>query len=78
VEVTVADAGVGIRPEVLPRILEPYFTTKGNGGTGLGLASVHHLVRAAGGGLSIESRCGVGTRISVFLPLAIVVAASAR
>ena len=50
-------------------VFEPYFT-KGDGETGLGLASVRNLACQCGGGVSIESQVGVGTRVSVFLPLA--------
>jgi signal transduction histidine kinase len=69
VEIVVADTGAGIDPEVLPRVFEPYFTTKSDIGTGLGLVSVLNVTRRVGGGVSIESRVGVGTRVSVFLPL---------
>ena len=70
VEIVVADSGAGIAPDVLPRVFEPFFTTKGDAGTGLGLVSVLQIARRCGGGVSIESHVGVGTRISVFLPLA--------
>ncbi len=69
VELTVADTGEGIAPDVLPRIFEPFFTTKGRGGTGLGLSSVLQLARAAGGGVSVASHVGAGTRVSVLVPL---------
>jgi signal transduction histidine kinase len=70
VELTVADAGEGIPEDILQKVFEPYFTTKGDAGTGLGLASVHALTRAAGGGVTIASTVGQGTRVTVLLPLA--------
>ena len=70
VEILVADDGAGIDASVLPRVFEPFFTTKGESGTGLGLASVRHLACRCGGGVSIDSQVGAGTRVSVFLPLA--------
>lgn len=69
VEIVVADSGTGIAPDVLPRVFEPYFTTKGDGGTGLGLPSVLSMVRAVGGGLDVSSVVGEGTRFSVLVPL---------
>lgn len=68
--VEVADEGVGIPPEVLPRIFEPFFTTRRErGGSGLGLASAHGIVRRSGGFIGVESRVGQGTRVRVHLPL---------
>ena len=68
---TVRDTGSGIPAEVLPRVFEPLFTTKGSeAGTGLGLATVQEIVRQAGGRVEVESRLGVGTTFRVRLPLA--------
>ena len=71
VEIVVSDAGRGIPAELLPKILEPYFSTKGESGSGLGLASVQALSLASGGGVTIASRVGEGTRVTVFVPVAI-------
>ena len=69
VAITLADAGVGMSPEVLQRVMEPFFTTKGIGkGTGLGLAMVHGFIQQSGGALRIESRVGQGTIFTLFLP----------
>ncbi|RMH14855.1 MAG: response regulator, partial [Gemmatimonadetes bacterium] len=71
VEVEVEDEGVGIAPDDLPRVTEPFFTTKGVGqGSGLGLSSVHGFVLQSGGGLRIESTPGLGTRVRFVLPRA--------
>ena len=67
VEVTVADTGVGIAPEVLERIFDPFFTTKRDG-SGLGLATVHRIVEANCGSLRVESRVGKGTVLRVRFP----------
>lgn len=70
VRLDVIDNGVGMSPEVAERVLEPFFTTKAVGqGTGLGLSTCDTIVRQAGGRLSIESREGAGTTVSVHLPL---------
>lgn len=66
----VADTGEGMAPHILARATQPYFTTKGDRGTGLGLSSVNDFARAAGGGLSIASRLGEGTTVSLLLPVA--------
>jgi PAS domain S-box-containing protein len=69
-EIVVADNGNGIDPEILPRILEPFYTSRVNeGGSGLGLSVVHGIVRDHGGELEIENLPGGGTRIRVLLPL---------
>ena len=66
---TVTDTGEGIDPETLPRIFDPYFTTKKVGkGSGMGLAVVHGIVESYGGVIRVESEPGRGTRIEVFLP----------
>jgi PAS domain S-box-containing protein len=69
VVLTIQDEGLGIAPEHLAQICEPFFTTKqASGGTGLGLAITAALVRAHGGSLSFASKPGQGTRVQVLLP----------
>ena len=71
VAVTVEDHGEGIRPEVLSRVLEPFFTTKPVGkGTGLGLPMAYGFAQRSGGALDIESEVGVGTKVTLYLPRA--------
>jgi signal transduction histidine kinase/CheY-like chemotaxis protein len=67
--VEIRDHGVGIAPEVLPRIFEPYFTTRPLGsGAGLGLSVAHGIVSAAGGRIDVESILGRGSTFRVLLP----------
>ncbi len=61
------DQGVGIDPQHLPNIFDPYFTTK-SGGSGLGLATAHSIIQQHQGHISVESRLGKGTTITIFLP----------
>ena len=69
VAVSVEDHGEGIRPEVLSRVLEPFFTTKPVGkGTGLGLPMAYGFAQRSGGALDIESELGVGTKVTLYLP----------
>jgi CheY-like chemotaxis protein len=71
VRVTVSDTGAGIAPDIMSRVLEPFFTTKEVGkGTGLGLSMVYGFVKQSGGFLQLESRVGEGTTISLYLPRA--------
>jgi len=66
----VQDTGPGIPEEIVDRIFEPFFTTKKEqGGTGMGLANVHRIVRELGGGVRVASRQGEGARFDVYLPL---------
>ena len=66
-EVAVTDTGVGIEPDVLPRIFEPLFSTKGFG-TGLGLSAVKDVLESHGGGVSVDSAPGTGTRVVLWIP----------
>ncbi|WP_338106287.1 ATP-binding protein [Ramlibacter henchirensis] len=69
IEVSVADSGAGMSPEVLARAVEPFFTTKPRGkGTGLGLSQVYGLTQQSGGDLRIASKLGEGTTVSMFFP----------
>src|SRR5690606_14901736 len=70
VRIVVRDQGTGIPEELQERVFEPLFTTKQPGqGTGLGLPLVYNLVSGHGGAVSIESARGVGTSVTVRLPL---------
>jgi signal transduction histidine kinase len=69
-ELAVSDTGPGIEPEILPRIFEPFFSTKGHTlGTGLGLSVSYGIVERHGGRIHVESTPGVGTTFRVQLPL---------
>lgn len=70
VGVSVIDDGEGMPPDVLRRATEPFFTTKGRRGTGLGLSQVYGFVRQVGGALRIESAPGAGTAVHLLFPRA--------
>lgn len=67
--VVVQDDGEGMSEEVRERALEPFFTTKGAGGSGLGLSEVYGIARRHRGSVSIASEPGVGTRVTLGFPL---------
>lgn len=70
VVLTCEDEGVGMPPEVLDRACEPFFTTKGHNGTGMGLAIVYGVVARHGGKVQISSTVGAGTTLTLTLPAA--------
>lgn len=71
VKVSVKDRGTGMPPEILHKIFDPYFTTKGfdsRKGKGLGLAVSYSIIKSHGGLISVESREGVGSVFHIYLP----------
>ena len=70
VRLMIADTGIGIPPEFLSRICEPFFTTRHDqGGTGLGMAICHRVVTDCGGRLAVTSEVGWGTEFAVDIPI---------
>lgn len=68
VKVSVADDGCGIDPDTASRIFDPYFTTKGESGTGLGLSTIWGFVKQAGGHVYLTTAVGKGSRFDLLLP----------
>jgi PAS domain S-box-containing protein len=69
IAIVVADTGIGIPPDKLSQIFEPFYTTKEIGkGTGLGLSQVYGFVKQSGGDVTVESEVGRGSTFTVFLP----------
>jgi PAS domain S-box-containing protein len=67
---SISDTGAGMSPETLARAMEPFYTTKGSGGTGLGLPMVHGLAAQSGGQFLLHSTRGMGTTAELWLPVA--------
>ena len=69
VRIVIADTGTGIASEDLPRVFEPFYTTKSVGkGSGLGLAQIYGFARQSGGTALVESALGEGARLYIYLP----------
>ena len=69
VAVSVSDTGSGIAPDIIGKVFDPFFTTKGIGkGTGLGLSQVHGFAHQSGGTVTVRSKFGSGTTITLYLP----------
>ncbi len=78
VAISVEDTGVGIPPENIDRIFDPFFSTKSIGsGTGLGLSTVYGIVRQTGGFVFVDSEPGKGARFTIYLPRHVAVQAEA-
>ena len=71
VVISVTDTGVGMAPDVLEKVFDPFFTTKPIGqGTGLGLSMVYGFARQSAGQVRVHSQPGIGTTVSIHLPVA--------
>jgi signal transduction histidine kinase len=67
----VGDTGVGMSPDVRERAFEPFFSTKGRGSAGLGLAEVYGIAKRHNGRAEIDTAPGAGTTVRLVLPLAV-------
>ncbi len=68
VALTISDTGTGVAPENLARVFEPFFSTKKNGGSGLGLTQVHSFATGSGGAVKVASLAGHGSAFTLLLP----------
>jgi PAS domain S-box-containing protein len=71
VSISISDNGSGIPPEIVDRVMDPFFTTKEEGkGTGLGLSMVYGFAKQSGGAVNLYSEVGVGTTLRLYFPAA--------
>ncbi|MEO1268658.1 MAG: hybrid sensor histidine kinase/response regulator [Myxococcota bacterium] len=68
VRLDVSDTGCGMSPELQQKAFEPFFSTKGDNGTGMGLTTVQRIVARCSGAIALETKLGQGTTVSVRLP----------
>ncbi|MFE8646400.1 histidine kinase famiy protein [Sphingomonas sp. NCPPB 2930] len=70
VSLSISDTGTGIPPEIIARVMDPFFTTKEEGkGTGLGLSMVYGFAKQSGGSVDIYSEVGIGTTVRMYFPV---------
>lgn len=67
--IEIIDSGIGIPNDILDKIFEPYFTTKGQKGTGLGMKIAKDSIDSHGGTIHVDSEVGVGTKITILVPI---------
>jgi len=67
VKIVIRDHGIGIQPDILDKIFDPYFSTK-SGGSGLGLAICHSIISKHDGHITVQSQLGKGTTFTIYLP----------
>jgi signal transduction histidine kinase len=69
IEITITDTGKGIPAEWIPHIFDPFFSTKGEGGTGLGLSVSYGIIQNHKGDITVKSKVGEGTTFTIRLPI---------
>jgi signal transduction histidine kinase len=67
-EITFSDSGMGIPEDVIPQIFKPFFTTKNELGTGMGLSAVHSIIQNHKGKITVESKLNYGTKFKILMP----------
>lgn len=67
--IEIKDTGKGIKPENIGKIFDPFFTTKGTIGTGFGLTISYNAIKKHGGNIMVESKIGIGTKVTILLPI---------
>ena len=68
IEMSITDTGKGISDDIIEKIFDPFFSTKGEQGTGLGLSQIYGLVENSGGAIKVDSKLGEGTKFSLYFP----------
>jgi len=72
IRIDFSDTGIGIKPEDMKHIFDPFYTTKPVGrGTGLGLSLVYGIIRTHDGYVEVKSETNIGTTFSIYLPIAV-------
>ena len=69
IKLSISDTGTGMDETVIAKIFDPFYTTKGEQGTGLGMAQVYSFMQRSNGAISVDSTIGYGTSIYLYFPL---------